>query len=310
MPGRGRGGDRGQGRPRGGRGGSFRGNGGSNFKNNLWNTTGRVPGQSDQGNRNAFTPVMHNKRDANVISPLDGVLPKTRNIFDRERKMSTLNQLLEPIDTNNGQIGSLTAKLLRASAGDNGCDTSYHDHNKPPQGDQNVASVNTTGTAAAAESTGTAPPDGAAAQVDLNAPLTVGLLRHELAAQHKLMLRAVHQHTADILQEQLTLRDHLTTSMASKINVHGAALMELTSVMSELNSNKGGTHLKTRVDRLERQIVDYSFLLEGLERNDDYPLELLVLHLIQEKFGFDIQARDIDLAIRFGSSGNEAPKWF
>ena len=89
--------------------------------------------------------------------------------------------------------------------------------------------------------------------------------------------------------------------MASELNVHGAALMELTAHMSEMNSNKGSMHLKVRVDRLEKQLVDYSFLLEGLERKDDMPLELLVVELIRTHFGFDVQARDIDLVVRFGS---------
>ena len=52
---------------------------------------------------------------------------------------------------------------------------------------------------------------------------------------------------------------------------------------------------------LPRQIVDYSVLIEGVAKNDELPLELMVVELIRNEFGFDVEARDIDLAVRFGS---------
>ena len=74
--------------------------------------------------------------------------------------------------------------------------------------------------------------------------------------------------------------------------------MEVTGLLSELNSNKGGTHLKDQVDRIERKLINYSFILDGLERDDNYPLELLVIKVIKDNLGFDIQARVVDFAVR------------
>ena len=138
-------------------------------------------------------------------------------------------------------------------------------------------------------------------------PLTTGILRCELNLHFARTLQIANQNTADMLREQLLPRDCFATNMASKLNVHGQALMELTSAMSELNSNKGATQLKDRVDRLEKQIVEYSFLLEGLERDDSCPLELPVVKLIQDEFRFSIEPRDVDLAVRFGST-NKKPR--
>ena len=127
------------------------------------------------------------------------------------------------------------------------------------------------------------------------------MLRSELDRQYQHTYQSTVSYSAELIHEQLKPRDHIIGNMASKLNVHGAALMELTSTLAELNSNKGGIHLKTRVDRLERQIVDYSFLLEGVEKNDELPLELMVVELIRKEFEFDVEARDVDLAVRFGS---------
>ncbi len=187
--------------------------------------------------------------------------------------------------------------------GDNMCEGQYSNHNNTVQQDHNKAGSASAaaGLATQVKPQGTDQPHTAPPDIDDNAPLTAGFLRQELMRQHQLTLTAVSQQTALVLQEQLLPRDYLTTNIATKINVHRAALMELMSNMSELNSNKGGTHLKEGVDRLERQLVDYSFLLEGLERNDDIPLEMMVVNLIHANFGFNVEPRDIDLTVRFGS---------
>ena len=183
---------------------------------------------------------------------------------------------------------------------DNGCEESYSDQNKPTNSDHATSQHATASgsTAQAGQNTGAT---AANVPADNDAPLTLSVLRAEFDRQHQRTLRTVKHCAAEMLHEQLQPRDTIQGSMASRINVHGTALMEITSWLSELNSNKGGTHLKTRVDRLERQIVDYSFLLEGLARNDEIPLEMMIVNLIREEFGFDVQSRDIDLAVRFGS---------
>ncbi len=72
---------------------------------NLSNETTHIPGNNDRGKHGGrsghgglFTPQANSKRGSNVISPLEGVLPKTRSLLDRDRKLLSLNQLLEPID--------------------------------------------------------------------------------------------------------------------------------------------------------------------------------------------------------------------
>ncbi len=294
MPGTGRGGHHNAGTGRGSKpGGHLKSKVGGQMKN-LGSGTGHIPTKKDQNKQSSmFTPANKSKRSANVISPLDGVLPKTRGMVDRDSNISSLNQLLEPIDLNCDHIGSLTDKMLKSALGDNTCDQPAASQNKSSLGDQNTGvqaspAMNMTG--------------GSHQSVTADTVLTVDILRQELDRQHARILGAVDKHTSFLLQEQLLPRDKLTIEMASKINVHGAALMELTTMFGELNSNKGGVHLKTRLDRIERQLVDYSFLLEGLDRNDDYPLELLVVNMIRDFFGFNIEARDIDLAVRFGST--------
>ncbi len=78
------------------------------------NKRGGYRGRSGRGGRGGlFTPTGANKRGANAISPLDGVLPKTRSMAERggRRAVSSLNQLLEPIDLQGDRIGELTVKL-------------------------------------------------------------------------------------------------------------------------------------------------------------------------------------------------------
>ena len=246
------------------------------------------------------------------MSPLEGVLPKTRDMTDRN--ISTLNQLLEPINSDMSVIGSLTNNLLKIAMGDIMCEEqnqnkniTTHDQPAPMANQQTTEQAASSQSGATPVTSAAAPPNPDAHVTGDTGVLTLAALRQELDRQHNKTLAAVGQHTAGLLHSQLEPRDKLTCSMISKINIHGAALMELSGMMAELNSNKGGTHLKNRVDHIERQLTDYSFLLEGLARNDKLPLELLVLGVINGVLGANLEARDIDLAVRFGDP-NRKPR--
>ncbi len=84
-------------------------------------TNGSAADKDRQQTPCAHTPNQNKKKRGNeIICPLDGVLPKMRDMADRN--VSTLNQLLEPIDSNMSVIGCLTNTLLKITVGDNMCD--------------------------------------------------------------------------------------------------------------------------------------------------------------------------------------------
>ena len=58
------------------------------------------------------------KRDARVVNPLDGVLPKTHDLCKHERNVTSLNQLLEAVDQNFAQISKLNSDLYSLAIGE------------------------------------------------------------------------------------------------------------------------------------------------------------------------------------------------
>ncbi len=298
MPGRGGPPNRGFGKPGRGKRGGFTDGAGLSPNQNLDNQTGKPPHDMNQRRRQRGsyrTPSTN--RDARVVSPLDGVLPKMHDMMSKQCDVSSLNQLLEPIDQDFSEICKLNCTLYDMATGLTGVNDPYQNNNTPSR-DQ----PQPTGAASAAPASNPAPGTTELGNQSVSSDeLTMSNLRLELTKQHEHTLMHIDKHMGSILFAPFKPRDQLLSDAVSKINVQGAALMEVTGLLAEMNSNKGGTHLKDRVDRIEKQLIDYSFILEGLERDDRYPLELLVINVIRSHMGFDIQARDIDLAVRFGA---------
>ena len=117
MSGNGKDGGRGCGPSRVGHQGEFRGGRGSNSGKNHHGQSGHISGYGDQKHSGLLTPAQYQKCGSNVVSPLDCVLPKSPNIAQHEHNVSSIMQLLEPIDLNNDRLGSLSVKILEGSSG-------------------------------------------------------------------------------------------------------------------------------------------------------------------------------------------------